>query len=911
MKTFKTTAKIISVALLLCLVFVFASCDLLKGSLKLESFTVDTSTITRVYYVGQTVDFSGIKASVKYSDESLNVEYTAEDLTITYPDDITATPGSKTVTVSFNDPHLGIKQTTTFQIIVKEDPNAIKHDRYVVDATDMKKDYEVGDTLNFDGVKIIERFTNGGEDVEMTDLSTLSFEYDPNITANHGVYTIGVKYNGEDAGTITINVTDPTLDIIPITSIEVTGEYKSTYEVGQTVDLTGLTVTVTYSDGVVKVLELEDLQISEVTTDTEGVKSAIVIFTDPVNETPLSTSFDITVLKAKPTVNMWEQTDHINQFNSANKEAGTGAYGDADFIDKFAVGNLTYVIGDDNAFVMLPDFAVMGDTGSIEFLNEFYSVVDIYVDKGEGYVLLDKSSSDNINYSYSLDGETLVNVDTYHGEYLFTKPLGKVKISVLPSAEHYKGTEDLVPVVLEAKVIDAYNVYEAWQLAVIDNDTDRSDWDVFKTEKGIKGVDPSGIVLHNDIDVLIADAPESFFNISTRDVTYINAVTNETKVYPAGTYYFKDNETLYRRVGSKDFTIQGNLFAINLESFPVAASNGVFDASLDLGYGNDFSNSEFLQFECLSNNWEAKPDDVLSVSIDNLALIGNASQDFWQEESDNGLLTAGGLILVKASRHSDVTLNNVRSKSFFISYFPDCAGMMTVNDSKCYDSYQNAAFVWGDSVLTVNDSFINGAGGPIVISMCIYDDDNNEHPVEVIFNNTIAESALTGEEIWFTAVNASSIVSNIKALGQGMHLQAGLGNFVAADGNMNILAVLMPEATSAEAAAAEVWIQGSLDINGSGIERWHSGDNAAQPWASIYASFGQNPALAAAPFLSVEDAEGNIHTIFFDGTTFRDLYNRELGTDASHAALAAAFMQADQIVLSQGGLSVVFEFYHY
>ena len=144
-----------------------------------------------------------------------------------------------------------------------------------------------------------------------------------------------------------------------------------------------------------------------------------------------------------------------------------------------------------------------------------------------------------------------------------------------------------------------------------------------------------------------------------------------------------------------------------------------------------------------------------------------------------------------------------------------------------------------------------------------------------------------------------------------MHLQAGLGNFVDANGNMNIVAVLMPEATNAEAAAAEVQIQGSLDINGSGIERWHSGDNAAQPWASIYASFSQNPALAAAPFLSVEDAEGNIQTIFFDGTTFRDLYNRELGTDASHAALAAAFMQADQIVLSQGGLSVVFEFYHY
>ena len=123
MKTLRNAAKILSVALIFTLVFALCSCDLFGGSLKLESFTVDRSTIKTVYNVGEAVDFSGIKAVVKYSDESLNTEYTAADLTVSYDEDITATVGTKTVTVSFEDPHLKVKQTTTFRIAVR-DPNA-------------------------------------------------------------------------------------------------------------------------------------------------------------------------------------------------------------------------------------------------------------------------------------------------------------------------------------------------------------------------------------------------------------------------------------------------------------------------------------------------------------------------------------------------------------------------------------------------------------------------------------------------------------------------------------------------------------------------------------------------------------------------------------------------------------------
>ena len=94
----------------------FVSCDAIKGifggSLKLESFTVDRSSVKTSYFIGEEIDFSGIRATVKYSDSELNAELTKDDLTITYADDITATVGQKDVKVSFQDPHLDVEQST-------------------------------------------------------------------------------------------------------------------------------------------------------------------------------------------------------------------------------------------------------------------------------------------------------------------------------------------------------------------------------------------------------------------------------------------------------------------------------------------------------------------------------------------------------------------------------------------------------------------------------------------------------------------------------------------------------------------------------------------------------------------------------------------------------------------------------
>ena len=117
MKT-KKTLKLIAFVAIVAMVLSFAACSLLQSKLELKSFTVDSSSVKTNYLVGEEIDFSGIKATAKYSDESLDKIYTYSELTITYAADITATVGDKEVTVSFMDPHLNVKQETKVAIKV-------------------------------------------------------------------------------------------------------------------------------------------------------------------------------------------------------------------------------------------------------------------------------------------------------------------------------------------------------------------------------------------------------------------------------------------------------------------------------------------------------------------------------------------------------------------------------------------------------------------------------------------------------------------------------------------------------------------------------------------------------------------------------------------------------------------------
>ena len=738
MKKLRTFSKLITVVAILAMILSLASCDMFNkgGSLKLESFTVDKTSVKTNYLIGEEIDFSGIKATAKYSDESLNKVYTYDELTITYDADITATVGDKYVTVAFDDPNLNVKQETKVQIKVAEEP-------------------VIGD--------------------------------EPQLVLG------------------------------------------------------------------------------------------------------------------------FEQPDSLTSFASNNSSAGQSQYGNAAFSGEFAIGGKTYVVGNANAFKLNPKFTILDETTDEAVgLKEFFAVVEISIDKDGTYVALTNVAGENNVVEY-YDGDVLMaTVNTYKGEYQFSNnAVGKkVKISVLPSEDYYIFEGNAV--VLEAKIIDAYNVYEAWQLAVIDNDTSRADWDDIKTANGIKGLTVSGIVLHNDIELTVLDedgnynVPASFFYTTEEEVIYKNSATGAEIKIPEGTKYLKDVTHIYQRNGASDFVIQGNFFTLDASSFPLVPSPGVFGENSGKDYGGDFSNATLIRIATTSSSDDEKPDDVALVSIDNISLIGNSKRDNLIDSTD-ALASAGGLIFVKSSHHSEITIDNTIGNSYFITYFADYGGDMSISNVKCYDSYQNAAFIWGNSTFNVENSYLVGCGGPVILSQSVVS--NNSNPI-VTTTGSVINTSVTGQEIWFTAVGATAIMPSIDTLSTNLEA-IGLGS-LKKDGKMNIMGTLMANGNGL-ADAIDIRAQGSIFINGDGINRFDTNDD----WLIMKAITGNDLSdmTKIPPFLTV-NSNGEAYTIWTDGTNFYDLTIPSPYPTPASTDLLAKFMTADTITLTQGGLSVVFEFYH-
>ena len=702
--TLKKTMKLIAIVSVLAIILAVAACQP-TGALELKSFTVDRSSVKTNYLIGEEIDFSGIKATAKYSDQHLNKVYTATELTITYEKDITATVGEKEVTVSFTDPHLNVVQTTKVTITVTAEP-----------------------------------------------------------------------------------VVEPELSILV----------------------------------------------------------------------------------------QFENSDAMNKFDSANTVDPDLTPDDSNFAGQFYVGDKTYVIGNENAFRFNPQMAVFDENDAVKELENFFSVVEVFVEKNDEYVTLTATAGEGNLVSY-YDGETLiVTVDTYKGLYNFSDAAAglKVKISVLPSEEHYI-FESVNPVVLEANIIKAYNIYEAWELAVVDNynyveEYQMHDkWTNFKLEHGLNGVEVSGIVLHNDIKVTANDVPDTFFFTSEKDVIYKNSVSGEEFTVPAGTKFLKDWIFVYERYGAEDFVFEGNFFTIDASEFPLVASPAVFDGKTmngqEMDYGDGFSNAALFCFSTI--NWHNNPinpalEKVSNVTINNLSLIGNAARNNLVDEGDN-LVSAGGLIFCKSSNYTNLTIDNLLGNASFTTFFIDYGATMTVSHAKCYNSYQNAVYVWGNSEFVLTNSYIDGCGGPAIIAQSF---PLREGAVpNVVVTDSVVNTSLVGNEVWFEATSADTIIGQLKALGQVLEMYQ-LGTFV--DNNMvNIMAAIMVDGVDAEEIASDINAQGKLFIDDAGIDRTQSAENLH--WALIkgISEFAASqPGGMFPPFFTVYGEDGTPYTFYFNGT---------------------------------------------
>lgn len=691
---------------------------------------------------------------------------------------------------------------------------------------------------------------------------------------------------------------------------------KTTYIINEVVDFSGFKATVIYTDeSLNRELTYNDVEFNydNDITSTVGEKEIDISFVDPYLNTIQHFPLKIKVLTEfsidpddELLVIGFNRPSNLVSFSNNNNSAGTSNYGDSDFASEFAVGNQPYYIGNENEFKFVPEFTIFNKTkGEIRKLSAFYSDVDIAIIKGGQPVYLNESKTDNL-VSYDDDNGThYVTVDIYNGTYSFSENAQNrdFKIKVKADDEHYKIVKDK-EITLDARVIKAYNIYEAWQLCVIDNNPQTSNqWFVFKGEHGLHGVEVSGIVLHNDIKVTAKDVPDNFLYTTTSEVVYKNAFSGETTVIPAGTKYLKNYSNLYYRRSTEDFTIQGNMFNIDFSSFPLVPSPGVFGPDAGLHYGPEYSTSFAFRFEASNSTYDSEPSRLGVVRINNLSLIGNASRNNLVDSTEN-LVSGGGLMFMSFGNHTQAVVTNVIGNSFFCTYQVNGSGDMIGKNLKNFDAYLNFVTVATNSTLNISDSYFYNSGGPAILA--INDKDANKSPTVKIVN-TKCETGLTGEELWFRQMGINAFMPQLFDLNNKL-VEAGLGSFTNGKKQMNIKGILSYQAMTADEIVNGISAKGSIYFDSDGIERTHSNSH----WKSIYslATLAIAAGKGSPLFITANDAKGNHTTIWYDGSNLYNLSNNQLYTPDSNSAVHKAFNNATSITLTFGGISIVGEFFH-
>ena len=856
----------------------------------IPALVLGTTDVDLSYRVGETVSLSGLTATVTYKDDATkNFTLSLSDLTYTL-DGVAATAGSKKITVTYMlEGEIAITADVTVTVYGISG--------YDIETDGVKLSYIVGDTFNFDGVKVYAKYNDGGERV-LIDASRISFDTEV-TTATVGNKSVRVFLDGEgvEIGTVAVTVEKNTVE-----SIEILGDYNTTFEKGKEISFAGMSLKVTYKNGDIVTVPFDKLTFNA-KNDTVGKQTVTVSFLDEKNNETASTTFQIEVYEKK-TVSQLEESDEIAYFKSSNATVGNKKYGVTGFASQFEK-TATYLIGDDNEFIFYPKFTVMDGATPSLLKNGFYSKVTLSVKGEDGYTalearILDASKPSTVSY---FDGDTLIaTVNTYYGRYEFTEAAQnkEFKISVLPDDGRYTVPAGINPVTLEAKVIDGYNVTEAWQLSVADNS--QEEWNSFKTEHGILGYSPAAIILHKDIKIIASDIPAEFLLTLEKDIVYTNDATGETKTIKAGTKFVRDEVFIYRRNGSDALTFEGNFFSLDLSEFPLVPSPAVFGEAL--GYGSDFSNMTLFHFAYSPETWAPDPDQKMVVTMKNFSVRGNAGVDKWVD-ADEYLVSAGGIIFMKAENGTDATVENVNVTSCFISFFADLHGYLTLDTVKIYDSYQNALYVWGDYGCEVKNSYFVNAGGPMTIVQSVYHY-NGTHVSEanVVFTNTVIKSGLTGQEIWFNAIGATYIVSDkIMPLLYGLE-SSGVTQFMDANGKMNIVSALISDTGSGfsdlNAVVGNGLMQGTVLVDDGGMNRLHTDPL----WSKI---LNHSAFANGAAFITVGSGEDAV-VLYTDGNAFYDLDGTAFNPQGNmtHAAMYQKLAAANYFTLSQGGLTITF-----
>ncbi|MCI8620544.1 MAG: hypothetical protein HFJ50_01660 [Clostridia bacterium] len=180
-----------------------------------ESLAGGTITVTRMYGASETVQLTDPRVTVTGFDSSL-------------------AGVTKTINVAFKENN--VTKNTQYQVNIEDQVQSIAW------VTKPKTSYKYGESLSVAGGVISVTKSSGTSNVNLTASMVTELDGSPFDSTNTTPRKLKVTYMGKEL-TYDITVEDT------ITGIEVKGPSKSTYAIGESLDLTGATVTVVYASG--------------------------------------------------------------------------------------------------------------------------------------------------------------------------------------------------------------------------------------------------------------------------------------------------------------------------------------------------------------------------------------------------------------------------------------------------------------------------------------------------------------------------------------------------------------------------------------------------------------------------------------------------------------------------------------
>ena len=769
---------------------------------KAQEFAVDTEEMTKTFTVGQDIDFTGMTATATLENDEQKTPgikdiafYLGETrLTLNAKNKvsgISTTAGTLTITAKYRD-----KSQDIILTIEKVEAQTL-----TLNSAGVKTDVKVGEAIDVGNLKATVAFNFG--DPQKFNVKALKFFYGSeeltgrtvfsNLTGKTGTVEITVQYTVQETDSLKGTTLSATLSIKIGDLVAQTLTLKNTDDLKAVIDtpayfgnITG-TVTFDFGDPApllasdpglrffqgTKELTLNNGYVSGITKEI-GTVTITAKYKD--SETAVAT-FELEVISVYSFMG-FESSNETDRKTSAKN-----------FLDKNADAE-TRLVGDDNEFRFEPVLTVYDHIlDDLIEISRFETVAEITIKDG-GKLKAENESAHTTAY---YQGETLIaTAYNKEGKYQFTSDaIGNTYvISVQP--KDYKDKSPAVSVTV--KIVDGYNVYDAKDLAIIDNSTSK-DWaaddrnggwadnpDVWADIRDEKGFtleqinETKAVILQNDITITENDLPDAYVGTVERPLQYYNLLTGTLvkTVWGAKRLTHDDNGhmALYERTSGSDFAFYGNYYTLDGSQVPLVSA---FDEDAvetnELGrnltisnYGGDTSNASLFYF---------KGDKTNAYKIENVNVIGNADASQWviyKKDDENrqnpGTVNAGGFIFSKANGCS-FEVNNSNMITCFIGYLIEENTVATVNYTKVKSCYQDAAFLYGACDVTVKNSELTETGGPLfILQHPLPDTDPTNYPTLTIVDSTM-ENYVTGHEMWFSDKKVDSLVNTIKAISDG------------------------------------------------------------------------------------------------------------------------------------------------